>query len=139
MNAFVDKVAELLPALEARGRVFLFAFAEREDVPLWDVVISSAWSDEDEFAAIRFVAELLKARLEPREMAVLSRIAVIPSSDERIQDLPRSLDGVVPADDKVIYVSLLGSEVRRAFIFKGQRPPAASPSEPLIGAAAVHV
>lgn len=113
----------MLPALEERGTIYLFALAEREDLPRWDVVLSSEWSDKDLQGAVRLVVELLRPRLDPDELTMISRVAVIPSSDPNMQVLPASLSHVVPADEKVVYVSLLGSDVRRAFIFKGQHPP----------------
>ncbi len=137
MNSFIDKVASLLPALEARETIYLFALAEREDINLWDIVISSDQTGEDEMAEIRFVVNELQSLLEPEEINMISRVAVIPPDDPNMQGLPASLDGVVPQDEKVVSHSLLGSEVSRAFIFKANHPPkAASHSEVLAGSAA---
>ena len=135
MNSLIDKVAGLLPALEERGTIYLFAFAEREDVDRWDVVLSSEWSDKDWAASVRFVADLLWPRLEPQERTMISRIAVIPSNNARVQEMPVNFDGVVPEDKKIVYISLLGSDVRRAFIFKAQLPPTAPLRKPLADAA----
>ena len=134
--ALINKIRELLPDLEALGLVYIFAFAEREDIPRWDVIISSKWSDKDMIAAIRVVSALLLARLETDELVLISRIAVIPSSEPNIQDLPPGLDGTTPKDEKVIYADFLGSEVRRAFVFKVTRPPALAESLAATGAAA---
>lgn len=138
MSSFVDKVAGLLPDLEARGTVYLFALAEQTDVERWDVVISSEWSDRDWTAAVRTVVDLLKPRLTPEEITMISRIAVILSSDPKVQEMPASLDGVVPENSHVINVPLLGSDVRRAFIFKAQHPPAVLPGEESLADVVAH-
>ncbi len=62
---------------------------------------------------------------------MIARVAIVPSSDPRVQEMPDSLNGVTPKDEKVIYVSLLGSDVRRAFIFKAQHAPVAHFAEPV--------
>lgn len=37
--------------------------------------------------------------------------------------VPETLDGVTPDDEKVVYSTLLGSEVRCAYIFRAQQAP----------------
>ena len=128
MNSLAKKVASILPALESRGAVYLFAFAERAEVDLWDVVLSSEWSDNDWSGGIEIVVDLLWPLLSLNERVMITQIAVVPSSDPRVQEMPDSLDGVTPQDEKVIYVSLLGSDVRRAFIFKAQHAPVTLPA-----------
>lgn len=134
MSSLIEKVAGVLPALEEQGPVYLFAFAEREDVNLWDIVLSSGAADEDWAGSVRFVVDLLWPVLEPQERTMIARVAVIPSNDPKVREMPASMDGVEPGDKKVIYVSLLGSDVRRAFIFKAQHPPVVSLSESLASA-----
>ena len=128
MNSLSKKIVELLPAFEARGTIYLFALVEREDVNLYDVVVSSAWSDHDEAAAIGVLAEALVERLKPDEMTMLSRIVVILSSDSEIHEMPWSLKNVSPEDEKAVEGSFLGLDVRRAFIFKSQRPLVEAPA-----------
>lgn len=122
MNSLANKIVGLLPDLERRGMVYLFALVEREDVNLWDVVISSEWSDRDEVSAVREVANALAGRLEPGELSMLSRIAIIPSNAPDIQTMPWSVENISPEDEKVISVPFLGLEVRRVLIFRSQRP-----------------
>ena len=135
MNSFVNKIAGLLPELEARGAVYLFALVEREDVERWDVVLCSEWTDGDWGAAVRTVVGLLKPRLTPGEITLISRIGIITSDDPRVQEMPVSLDGIVPGDHHVINVPFLGADARRAYIFKAQHPPLLSPREELLVAA----
>ena len=136
MTSFVDKIGDLLPILEARGTIYLFALAEREDIDRWDVVLSSDWSDKDSTEAVRFVAVELQSRLKLPEITMVSRIAVIPSSDSRMQEMPESLNGIVPRDGKIIYVSLLGSDIRRAFIFKADHAPVVTQDKSFASASA---
>ena len=126
MTSLSDKVVGILPILEREGEVYLFALAEREDIDRWDVVLSADWADDHWEKAVRLVVDLLEPRLDSRERALISRIAVIPSHDPNVQSLPMSLDGIVPADNKRISIELLGSDIRSAFIFKSKRPPLVS-------------
>ena len=137
-NILIDKVARLLSLLEARGTIYFFAFAEREDVDRWDVVLCSEWSDKDSVAAVRFIAKELRSHLEPHEMTMISRIAVIPSSDPRLHELTERLDQIVPQDNlvipsRMIYGELLGSDIRLAYVFKALHLPAEVPGESLTG------
>ena len=66
---------------------------------------------------------------------MIGQIAVVPSTDSRVQELTKVLDGVTPKDDKVVFANLLGSDVRRAFIFKAQHPPVAPATTPELAAA----
>ena len=46
MKTLAEKVKALLPMLEQRGAVYLFALFEREETAgKWDIVLSSEWSD----------------------------------------------------------------------------------------------
>ena len=135
MNALANKIASVLPALEKLGTVYLFALAEREDINLWDIVLSSDWADQNWPGAIGTVVDLLWPILEPQERTTIARVAVVPSSDPRVQEMPDSLNGVTPEDEKVVYVSLLGSDIRRAFVFRAQHAPTARPTPPEVVAA----
>ena len=90
MNKLVEKIATVLPELEARGIVYLFALAEREDVNRWDVVLSAEWSDGDYAAAVRVVADAVRVRSDSSEITTLSRVVIIPSNDPRITEMPKN-------------------------------------------------
>lgn len=126
MSFLIEKVASILPRLEEEGQVYLFALAKRQGIEMWDVVLSSDWSDKDWVRAVKLVVDLLAPKLEPDEKVAIARVAVLPSTDPSMQALPRSLDGVSPADNKTVTVELLGSDVRTAYVFKARRPPRAS-------------
>lgn len=123
MNLMIEKVAALLPVLEARGGIYLFAFAETDGLRRWDVVLSSEWSDRNPNEAVRYVVGLLQPILTVEEITLISRVAVIRSSDPNMQALPTELNGVSPGQRKIVYASFLGSDIRQAYVFRGQRPP----------------
>lgn len=135
INVPLKRVAGILPELEKRGTVYLFAFAERKEAGEWDIILSSEWSDESWAATIRIIVDLLWPLLSSNERAMIGQIAVIPSSDPGIQALTEALDGVTPKDEKVVFSNLLGSDVWRAFIFKAQRTPVVPPATPELVAA----
>ena len=122
MIALAQKIGSLLPELEKRGTVYLFALAEREDVDRWDVVLSSSWSDENYTSAVRVVADAVVARLEPSELTTLAGVRIIPSNQPDLLDMPSSLENISPDDEKVIEVPLTRLDIRRAYLFKAERP-----------------
>ncbi len=143
-NLFIDKVGSILPDLDARGSVYLFAFAEHDDVDRWDVVLCSDWSDLDSEGAVQFVYNKLRSRIDLQELILISRIAVIPSSDPKVQALTNRLNHITPQDHLVVPSKLmlnddelLGSAVRRAFVFKAQRSPEAA-TDVALNEGAVH-
>ena len=123
INVPLRQIASILPALEKRVTVYLFAFAERMEAEEWDIILSSQWSNEDWTGTIRIVVDLLWPLLDSKERAMIGQIAVVPSSELGVQQLVDALDGVTPKDEKVILTNFLGSDVRRAFVFKAQRVP----------------
>jgi hypothetical protein len=122
MNPLVKKVGKLLPKLEARGEVYLYAVCEREDIyNRWDVLFSSAWSDEDRIAAMRVIFDLLHPLLTPDELILISRVVVFRSSEPAILNLPHEWQGT-SKDRKVFEGSFMGVDLRRIFLFKGKQP-----------------
>ena len=141
-NLFIDKVGSILPDLEAQGSVYLFAFAEHDDVDRWDIVLSSDWSDKDSEKAVQLVYNKLRPRIDLQELILISRIAVIPSSDPKVRALTNRLVHITPQDHLIVPSKLmlpddelLGSAVRRAFVFKAQRSLEAVTDEVLNDAA----
>lgn len=116
------KISALLPELEARGAVYFFALAEREDVNRWEILLSASWSDEDYAASVRVVADALKGRLEPSEIVKLSRVAIVSSDSPQIAEMPESLAGRAAGSDYAIEVELDDAEARKMYVFKATRP-----------------
>ena len=100
--------------------VYLFALLQRTDVDLWDVMVSSEWSDADYVGAVRIMADALKSRLEPMDLAMLSRIVVLHSTEPTVSQFA----GTDSASFEEMPQSDLGGVlVGRVFVFKVQRPP----------------
>ena len=134
MKALVKKVAALLPELEARGRVFLYALGEREDVSGWEVILSAEWSDTEYTSAIKIVADALVARLDTSELVMLAGVVIIPSNEPNIRDMPGSLENASPDEAKIVEMTMMGLEIRRIYIFKAQPSFRESESAELLAA-----
>ncbi len=114
------KVAALLPHLDAQGTVYFFALGQRGETNQWDVIVSAEWSDHAYAASVRLIADALVARLEQAELLMLASVVVIPSTEPNITDMPKNLESMSPEDEKIVELTLLGLEVRRAYIFRAQ-------------------
>ena len=133
MKTLIKKVAGLLPELEARGRVYLFAMGEREDVGKWEVILSSEWSDTDGIIAVKTVADALVDRLLPTELVALAGVVVIPSNEPDIVEMPGSFENAPPDEAKMVDLTMMGLDIHRVFVFKAQpshRAPGIDRSRP---------
>lgn len=127
MKSLAKKVSSLLPVLEPRGPVYLFALFEREDIPgKWDIVLSSDWSDRQAGDAIRFISEQIVPTLQPDELAALSRIVVIPSKDPGVLAMTSAAD-VTAGSLELFDGSFNGLQVQHALVFLSKRPGGALP------------
>ena len=57
---------------------------------------------------------------------MLASIAIVPSSDHNFQELLLNMGDLPTNETKVICESFLGSDVKKAFVFKIRRPPTAA-------------
>jgi hypothetical protein len=124
MKALAEKVKALLPMLEQRGAVYLFALFEREETAgKWDIVLSSEWSDNERFDAVQLIADALVPKLTPEELSALSRIFVAPSHDPAVEELIEA--------DQVVHVerfyasgfSFMGVPIKQVYIFQTRKTP----------------
>ena len=144
-NLFIDKVRSILPDLDARADRLSGCF--RGSLTMWTggmYVLSSDWSDLDSEGAVQssFTRNYGLAS-DLQELILISRFAVIPSSDPKVQALTNRLNHITPQDHLDVPSKpmlnddeLLGSAVRRAFVFKAQRSPEAATDVALNEAAA---
>ena len=80
MKTLAEKIKALLPMLEQRGTVYLFALFERKETAgKWDIVLASEWSDKERAETVRLISNSLVPKLKPEELSALSRIFVAPS------------------------------------------------------------
>ena len=128
MKALADKLGRLLPEIESRSNVYLFALFERDDAPgKWDVVLSSEWSNANAASAIRTISERLVPQLDPNELAAISRIVIIPSNEPSVSMLASGMT-VQGGCAELVDCNFMGLPIRHAFVFKAQRPPMAEPT-----------
>ena len=124
MKTLADKVKALLPMLEQRGAVYLFALFEREETfGKWDIVLSSEWSDKDSIAAVRLISDALVPKLNPEELSALSRVFIAPSHDPAVEEL---IDGEQPQQVERFYASgfeFMGVPIRQFYIFRTRKTP----------------
>ena len=124
MKTLADKVKALLPMLEQRGAVYLFALFEREETfGKWDIVLSSEWSDKDSIAAVRLISDALVPKLNPEELSALSRVFIAPSHDPAVEEL---IDGEKPQKVERFYASgfeFMGVPIRQFYIFRTRKTP----------------
>ncbi len=124
MKTLADKVKALLPMLEQRGPVFLFALFEREETSgKWDIVLSSEWSDQDSIAAMRLISDALVPKLTPEELSALSRVFIAPSHDPAVEEL---IDREQPPQVERFYASgieFMGVPIRQFYIFRTRKTP----------------
>ena len=87
MKTLADKVKALLPMLEERGPVYLFALFEREETSgKWDIILSSEWSDKEPTEAVWLISDALVPQLTPAELSALSRVFVAPSGEPEVEN-----------------------------------------------------
>ena len=122
MKTLADKVKALLPMLEQRGAVYLFALFERKETAgKWDIVLSSDWSDMKRAEAVRLISDSLVSKLNPDELSALSRVFVAPSGEADV-DLLAIADEGVPmkhffSDD----FSFMGVPIKQAYVFRARK------------------
>lgn len=124
MKTLADKVKALLPMLEQRGAVYLFALFERKETAgKWDIVLSSEWSDKERAEAVRLISDALVPKLTPDELSALSRVFVAPSGEAEVDLLAIADEGVPMKHFYRDGASFMGVPIKQAYIFRTQRTP----------------
>ena len=119
-----DKVKTLLPMLEQRGAVYLFALFEREETfGKWDIVLSSEWSDKDSIAAVRLISDALVPKLNPEELSALSRVFIAPSHDPAVEELIDSELSNSVERFCASGIEFMGVPIRQFHIFRTRKTP----------------
>jgi hypothetical protein len=77
----------------SKGNVSLFALFRRKDFPIdWDVVIAAPWVDaEKRMDQLKYVDSVLKKHLALDDIVQLSRIVLIPASDENVRWINKTI------------------------------------------------
>ena len=124
MKTLANKVKALLPMLEQRGPVYLFALFEREETPgKWDLILSSEWSDKERMAAVRLISDTLVPLLTPEELSALSSVFIAPSGEPEV-DVRAIVEEGVPMDHFYSDDStFMGVPIKQGYVFRTQRTP----------------
>jgi len=124
MKTLADKVKALLPMLEQRGSVYLFALFEREETSgKWDIVLSSDWSDNERGDAVRLISDALVPKLNPEEISALSRVFIAPSYDPAVEELIEADQAQHVERFYTSGFSFMGVPIRQLYVFRTQKTP----------------
>ena len=119
MKTLADKVKALLPMLEQRGAVYLFALFERKETAgKWDIVLSSEWSDKERAEAVRLISDALVPKLNPDELSALSRIFIAPSYEPEVDVFAIGDQGVPMKHFFSDDFSFMGVPIKQAYVFR---------------------
>lgn len=82
MKTFVKKLAQLRKAIEAqRGEFTLYALVLPEDAIVWDMLVAAKWIDQDQSAALKYLAKQIQNTLSEEELLNISGILLFDSND----------------------------------------------------------
>ena len=124
MNSLADKAQTLIPFLKERGTLFLLALFERDDVAgKWDLIISSDWSDKGSPTAIKEISKKLIPLLSPIELTSLSRIAVIPSTEQAVYAMASGIS-IESGQIDIQNCNFMGLQINHAIVLSSKRPKA---------------
>lgn len=116
----ISIIAEKLQWIEIEisqleGSFVLFALIEREDsLGKWDLVISADWIGNNQKRIIDMIALRISIRLDKDEQLLLSRILVLPPSDQFVQSL--HLINVEHGRVRITNCTFNGIVVKEAFL-----------------------
>ncbi len=109
---------------EERGPFTLFGLFLRDGAPdRWDVVFAAPWVDEDEYAAIRFMADRLRKALKKTDLVSISRVVPILKDNPGLKAVTRAIDvshGMVEVENTTFF----DLAIRHAFIITAGKRPA---------------
>lgn len=124
MKTLADKVKALLPMLEQRGAVNLFAlFERRETAGKWDIILASEWSEKDRADAVRLVADALVPKLNPQELSALSRVFIAPSHEPEVENLASAEQGTPMKHFYSDDFSFMDVPIKQGYVFCARRTP----------------
>lgn len=122
MKDFVEKLTQLERQIsEEKGPFSLFALFLREDAPdLWDLLVAAPWIEANKGQSLRYLIGKLQAVATTKELARLSRVAII----ERTQPALAALQSAFNVQHTVAEVqnsNFFGLPIRHAYIITSQR------------------
>jgi hypothetical protein len=93
MNQLIDKMISIEKTVSSeKGEFSLFALFLREDAEdKWDIVVSSSWLEKNKKKEIEYLANQLKASLDPDELLSISRIVIIEKGNPALDAIHRAI------------------------------------------------
>lgn len=85
-------------------------------------MFSSAWSDQQPTAAVRFISDKLIPLLSSEELAALSRVVVVPSDQPAVRAMSSAMNVEGGCAD-VVDCNFMGLQIKHAYVIRCKRPP----------------
>lgn len=99
-----------------KGAFHLFALIEREDsFGKWDVVVSASWI-RDEMDALRIIAAKINSKLSENEHLLLSRIVILPTTDDFVKNLNALFGPIVNGNLQLTNIKINDIRIKDAYI-----------------------
>lgn len=122
MKAIAERLVKVEKKMAAeKGSFHLFALFLREDaVDRWDLVVASPWVDQNNAAALKYIAAKVQAVLKPNEMTMLSRIVIIEDSDPALSAITQAIvveHGIAEVKDSEFF----GLRIKHAYLITVRR------------------
>ena len=119
MKTLAEKVKALLPMLEERGTVYLFALFERtETAGKWDIVLSSEWSDDESTPAVQLISDALISKLNAEELSALSRVFIARSNEPEVECFAIGDQGMPMKHFVSDDFTFMGVPIKQAYVFR---------------------
>jgi hypothetical protein len=121
MNDLTARVRDIEKDIaQEKGPLNLFALFEREDLAeRWDLVVSASWAKVDQ-PTLRYISEVIKRHLTPEAMTSLSRIVVLPATEEPVRSINQIYD-VEHGQVELTEPARFGLPVKHGYIITSRR------------------
>ena len=122
MKDFAEKLRPVEQEIATeKGPFLLFALFLREDAPdLWDLLVSAPWIDANQGEALRYIVPKLQAAASKKELAKLSRIAIIEKSQPALAAI-QSAFHIEHGLAEVQSSNFFGLQIKHAYIITSRR------------------
>ncbi len=117
MNELVSKMQAVeAEVAQERGEILFFALLQAADLPhQWDVVIAAPWVTENKLRDLKYLAEKLRARLDPGELLSLARIVLLDPDESTLSSIDGLLN-VKPGELQLVNVQINDLQITHAYI-----------------------
>lgn len=104
------------------GDMSLFALFLREDAPnRWDLVVAAPWVRDNRSEVMKSIAKLLREKLLPNEIVLLSRIVLLESTDPGVIRMNRLIQVLHEKPVAVEGNTVFGLPIASGYVVTSQR------------------